>query len=333
MNSYRKVNKVSNIRYFYISKEGLLIAIDQIERCFLVFNQSFNLLEKIEGNFEGIVEVNSQYILGYNLRGWDYKNNKRVDLFHDKFYVLHTDSFLISKMVNLKERVVDYFISFFSSGICDAQKINFPSYPILFRDNKFICMKGKIYIYDWINKTLILDADFSEIGSYTDMLGRFYKGEVKNVYLYKNKVIVLAGAAIVTFDLNTGEKLWQHTKTPTYWDMAINDHLGYLSTNAAWGILNLTTGDYEFKGKFPDIQYNGKNLWSTGGELTYHDNLLWLNVFTNGLSFLVAMNPQNGTYEWVEKVETTEAINPPKFHGNRMYLLDTGRTLHVYEKE
>ena len=333
MSLYTKVNQVSNIRNFHISREGHLIAIDQIDRSLLIFDFSFVLQEKIEGNYEGIIEVNNQYILGYNLKGWDFKNKMSVELFHDKFYVFHTDSFLISKMVNLKERIVDYFISFFSTGICDTQKINLPSYPILFRENKFICVKEKLFIYDMVRKAVILEADFSELGAYTDMLGRFYKGEVKNVYLYENKVIVLAGAVIVAFDLNTGEKLWQHTKTPTYWDMAINGEIGYLSTNAAWGILNLTTGDYEFKGKFFDIQYNGKTLWSTGGELTYHDNLLWLNVFTNGLSFIVAMNPQDGTYEWVEKVETTEAINPPKFHGNRMYLLDTGRSLHIYEKE
>lgn len=192
--------------------------------------------------------------------------------------------------------------------------------------------KGMVSVNDYDLNT-IWEHDLSELGSYTDMLGRFYKGEVKNVYLFENKVIVLAGAAIVAYDLNTGEKLWQHTKTPTYWDMALNGNLGYLSTNAAWGILNLESGELENKGKFPDIRHKGKNFWATGGELTWYDGLLWLNVFSSGYAFIVAMNPQTGNYEWVEEVETTEAINPPKFHGNRMYLLDTGRTLHVYEKE
>lgn len=192
--------------------------------------------------------------------------------------------------------------------------------------------KGMVSLNDYDLNT-IWEHDLSDIGAYTNVLGQYNSGEVKRVYIRDNSIIILAGAAILAFDLHTGETLWKHEKTPIYRDMAIVGNLGYLTTGSTWGILNLNTGELENKGEFLDFQHKGKNFWATGGEITWHDGFLWLNVFSNGYAFIVAMNPQTGNYEWVEEVETTEAINPPKFHGNRIYLLDTGRTLHVYENK
>ncbi len=41
---------------------------------------------------------------------------------------------------------------------------------------------------------------------------------------------------------------------------------------------------------------------------------------------------EDGSVMWIENVNTPHSIHPPKFHDDRMYILDTGGTLHIYEK-
>jgi hypothetical protein len=196
---------------------------------------------------------------------------------------------------------------------------------------RFHKFDGLISVSDY-SLNVVWAHNLYPIASFTDKYGDFHPGEIRNTYVYKDKVIVLAGVFVFVFNIETGELIWKYEQA-SYYNMCIVGNIGYLNTNAAWGTLNLDTGEYHSNGRYHDIDFKGHSLWATGGELTYHKGLLWLNVFTNGLSFIIAMHPETGKYEWIHRVEDADYLNPPKFHNNRMYLLDINRNLYVYEKE
>lgn len=193
---------------------------------------------------------------------------------------------------------------------------------------------GNIYIYRKPDFALLWQKDLSEEMRY-EHEGKLVQGEIKQVKQYKNTLIVVSDGGIIRLALETGELLW---KTKTYAQtMEIVDVTGYVCTGLSLYKINLDTGEISGYGwennRLPDIQYQGKNYWPAGDEVIYHQGLLWYAVYISGKSFLVAINPYDGHYEWIHYVNTNEKIESPKFHGSKMFLLDTGGTLHIYEKE
>lgn len=184
---------------------------------------------------------------------------------------------------------------------------------------------------------LLWERDFSEICKYEDSLnGKEKPGEVANIYLYdENKIIVgCRNSKTFCFELNTGNLVWEGRMTG---NIVIQGDLGYVSTGMSLFRLDLKTGariGYGWENhRLPDLpEYNGYTIWPSGHGLTYHNGLLWYLVFSNGYSFVVAINPQDGHYEWIHCVDTVNKVMDIAFHQNRMFLHDSGGALHIYQK-
>ena len=201
-------------------------------------------------------------------------------------------------------------------------------YHIVKNDNSYI------YIYSKSDFSLLWQKDLSNFLKY-DSEGKEQQGQIKQVKQYKDSLIVVSDGGVLRLALETGEIIWKaegYTRT-----MEIVGNMGYCCSSLSLWKLDLETGQESGYGwehhRLPDIEWNGRTYWPGGHEVIYHGGLLWYSVFISGHSFLLAINPHDGHYEWVHHVETNEKTGSPKFHGDKMFLLDTGNTLHIYEKE
>lgn len=193
---------------------------------------------------------------------------------------------------------------------------------------------SNIYIYNKTDFSLLWQKDLGEyLKRHSE--GKEIEGQITQVKLYKDSIIVVSDGGVLRLVLETGEILWKfkgYTRT-----MEIVGETGYCCSSLGLWKLNLETGQDSGYGweyhRLPDIEWNGRTFWPGGHEVIYHDGLLWYSVYASGESFLVAINPHDGYYEWVHHVDTNEKTDSPVFHGDKMFLKDTGGTLHIYEKE
>ena len=167
----------------------------------------------------------------------------------------------------------------------------------------------------------------------------FFPGEedlsILEIYSYKDTFIIIARVGIVCLSQKDGHLLWRLNKGA--FTMEIVGNLGYVCTGLSLYWVNLDTGEkYGYGRKYdrlPDFEYNGETYWPAGHRVVYHKGLLWYEVFISGYAFILAIDPETGEYKWIHKVETYERVMDIKFYDDKMFLLDSGNTLFIYEEE
>ena len=119
--------------------------------------------------------------------------------------------------------------------------------------------------------------------------------------------------------------------------MEIVGNIGYVCTSLSLYKINLDTGEESGYGwihdRLPDFEYGDRSYWPAGHRVVYHNGFLWYLVYDAGDSFIIAINPETGDYEWIHKVDTYEKADEIQFYEDKMFVLDTGGYLHIYEKE
>lgn len=201
--------------------------------------------------------------------------------------------------------------------------------------------KGILKIFDNKLKDIIWQRNFSEECKYIDPWNdKEYKGSVQHVYSYgDDKIIVCCKYSnCYCLDIQTGKEIWKNSFSSRMTFDYQND-IGYSYSNGgSIAKIDLKTGNILNKdGKYynlPDLpKYNDLHISSTTDTMEYHEGLLWALVYSNGYSFIVAINPHDWHYEWIHRVDTIGKLMDIKFHKNRMYLKDSEGDLHIYEKE
>lgn len=203
----------------------------------------------------------------------------------------------------------------------------------VFNDNLIYKFKGgKLLIYknDPLNVLLSWQLDISSLFPDEETV------RISDIKEYQGSLIVVTSAAILRLSVEDGSIIWiseGYART-----IEIVGNTGYVCTSGSLFKVNLDNGEESGFGwgeyhKLPNFTYNGKDYWATGHRVVYHDGLLWYSVYSSGDSFLIAINPENGNYEWIHYVDTIGKTDEPQFFGDYMFLYDTEYTLHVYQKE
>lgn len=160
--------------------------------------------------------------------------------------------------------------------------------------------------------------------------------EIYSVHPYKNTFIVIAKMGIVCLSQKDGSLIWKcdhYART-----MEIVDHYGYVCTSLSFYRVDLDTGEfYNYNRKYsrlPDFEYNGENHWPSGHRVVYHKGLLWYDVHTSKHPFIIAIDPETATYQWIYQIKDTyEDIEEIRFYDNKMFVTDTGNNLFIYEEK
>ena len=159
--------------------------------------------------------------------------------------------------------------------------------------------------------------------------------QIQEIYAYKNTFIIVTTFGIVCLNQKDGSLFW---KTDSYArTMEIVGNIGYVCTSLSLYKINLDTGEESGYGwihdRLPDFEYGDRSYWPAGHRVVYHNGFLWYLVYDAGDSFIIAINPETGDYEWIHKVDTYEKADEIQFYEDKMFVLDTGGYLHIYEKE
>ena len=208
---------------------------------------------------------------------------------------------------------------------------------MFFFPNTKLLIFGNFYFSKKFKQLLYVKNDYSLLRQQNiqDFFPKEEEIEIYSVHPYKNTFIVIAKMGIVCLSQKDGSLIWKcdhYART-----MEIVGNLGYVCTGLSLYWVNLDNGEkYGYGRKYdrlPDFEYNGETYWPAGYRVVYHKGLLWYEVFISGYAFILAIDPETGKYKWIHKVETYERVMDIKFYDDKMFLLDSGNTLFIYEEE
>ena len=252
-----------------------------------------------------------------------FKGEIELYLFSSRFYDKN-----ILYNIN-KNRVLTFDI--LKGGILQEKEISLKGITAFFTYD-YIVRYDDIYIYIYVKRdySLLWQQDIQ------DFFPKEEEIEIYSVHPYKNTFIVIAKMGIVCLSQKDGSLIWKcdhYART-----MEIVDHYGYVCTSLSFYRVDLDTGEfYNYNRKYsrlPDFEYNGENHWPSGHKVVYHKGLLWYDVHTSKHPFIIAIDPETATYQWIYQIKDTyEDIEEIRFYDNKMFVTDTGNNLFIYEEE
>lgn len=344
---YKKIKSIDNVDFLVsivqFSTEYFFI-IDSHKKNIKCFDLKSLILSWETTNEDWQYLIVNDFIVGSNLNIYSLNGKSLLNNNEKEWYSLvfsDNKNLVVYKTVNEEQEIVLYHIFDLKQKQFYMKNIE-AKYPEMFiKDDFFICTdKGEISLYNYNTQNKVWQQDLSEITSYKDWWGE-HKGEVKRVYSYKDKIIVSAGKSVLALELETGTILWQikfEYSRPI--ELYIVGNTAYLGSGVYYSGIDLDMGIelFEMEVQRPfDInpKYPNSNLAViAGSEMTYREGYFYFTDKTEKYYYLAKMKPETGIIEDYQILDgITSNLAPPKFHDNKMFLLDSRNTLHIYEKE
>lgn len=347
---YRRIKDISNVEYINVIvpfSKGRFYVVDKNEEDIRAYDLEDLNLQWQTRNKDYTCRIINNTIVATDLRLYDLDGKSIFENSSSEWYELefyNEKNLVVYKTVNEEKKTVLYHIFDLTQKQFYLKNIE-AKYPEMFiKDGFFICTdKGKISLYNYNTQNEVWQQDLSEITSYKDWWGE-HKGEVKRVYSYKDKVILTAGDSVLSLDLETGKRLWQvryNSLDFTPLTLHIVNNVAYLSKGAYYSAIDLDKGvklvEIMLQRPFDlDSQYWQANLAMVGSDMTFHEGYFYFSDRDKDRKhyFLAKMKPETGIIEDYQILDgITSNLAPPKFYNDKMFLLDSRTTLHIYEKE
>ena len=291
----------TEVRYYYVNNDVIIFNLESLEdkytydRTFIYDRRKKTLI------FKGEIELNISYIF-FNKNILNSNTNENIIVFDI-----------------LKGEIL--------------KKIDKPTIGVtLLVTEKYVVKKYDPYIYIYVK------SDYSLLRQQN--IQDFFPGEedlsILEIYSYKDTFIIIARVGIVCLSQKDGSLIWKcnyYART-----MEIVGHYGYVCTSLSFYRVDLDTGEkYGYGRKYdrlPDFEYNGETYWPAGHRVVYNKGLLWYDVHTSKHPFIIAIDPETGNYQWIHEITNSNGyIENIKFYDDKMFLLDSGNTLFIYEEE
>ena len=291
----------TEVRYYYVNNDVIIFNLESLEdkytydRTFIYDRRRKTLI------FRGEIELNISYIF-FNKNILNSNTNENIIVFDI-----------------LKGKIL--------------KKIDKPTIGVtLLMTEEYVVKKYDPYIYIYVK------SDYSLLRQQN--IQDFFPGEeelsILEIYSYKDTFIIIARVGIVCLSQKDGSLIWKcdhYART-----MEIVGHYGYVCTSLSFYRVDLDTGEfYNYNRKYsrlPDFEYNGETYWPSGHRVVYHKGLLWYDVYTSKHPFIIAIDPETATYQWIYEIKDTyEDIEEIRFYDNKMFVTDTGNNLFIYEEK
>ena len=336
---YKQVKKINDIgRYIYI--DGLIYGIKEEEekRYFQELSLGGKVLWQSKENNVYDYYANKEVII-FNLKNtegtskdlliYDRKTKKIIFKGEIELYLFSSRFYDKNILYNInKNRVLTFDI--LKGGILQEKEMSLKGITAFFTYD-YIIRYDDIYIYIYVknNYSLLRQQNIQDFFPEEEI-------EIYSVHPYKNTFIVIAKMGIVCISQKDGSLIWKcdhYAQT-----MEIVGHYGYVCTSLSFYRVDLDTGEfYNYNRKYsrlPDFEYNGENHWPSGHKVVYHKGLLWYDVHTSKHPFIIAIDPETATYQWIYEIKDTyEDIEEIRFYDNKMFVTDTGNNLFIYEEK
>ncbi|MCX2682005.1 hypothetical protein OOZ15_18785 [Galbibacter sp. EGI 63066] len=327
---YKEVIKIEKVTYYKIVNEKLVI-LEKEDGNYRLYNYPDFTDEKIvEGNFGGDIINIGNLILGSNFKGFNIKDLSIQNPLVEQSYVMHNDKNIITKKVFYKERRVNYFL----------YNINFElvrqiatDYPVIMKSGLLITREGNVGVYNLKKNKQLWRQDFSKIAEYQEIDGENILGEIREVYGYKDSIIVLTQLFIFRIDIQTGKILCQQKLPAGFIVLSIHKNKAYSCYGYHFIEIDLETLEVLNFHRIEYEDYDGKQHFTIMNHPIFDAGLIY-HAFRleGGLHCIGAIRPETGKRIWMHPVGGYD-INNIAFYDNKMFVLDSGGTLHIYEKE
>lgn len=346
---YKKLNKIDNVSSEIIFLENRMFFTGTKIKSIEAWNLTGTCQHWV-ADFPGhICKRFDNQIFTSNLYFYDIQGNVLFKNISDIEYTfeLQYGNLSLWKIVNEELKEVKYYVFYLDKKEMLYEDIKLLAAPRVFTDSKIVyaTQDGLLICYDYIKGINFWQHDFSEECRYInyDKIDRdeneLLPGKINYITPYGEDKIIVSCKWSKTFciEIATGKILWENTYTGNR-EYIIAGDVGFAYSNGG-GInkIDLKTGESLHADKrfhrVPEMPYyNDLHISTVTDGMAYHDGLLWARIYSNGYSFIVAINPYDYHYEWIHHVETTEKVMDIKFYNNRMYLHTSGSELHIYEK-
>lgn len=336
---YKQVKRINDIgRYIYI--DGFIYGIKKEEgkRYFQELSLGGEVLwQSKESNVydyyanEEVIIFNLKTTEGiFDVLIYDRKTKKIIFKGEIELYLFSPRFYDKNILYNInKNRVLTFDI--LKGGILQEKEISLKGITAFFTYD-YIVRYDDIYIYIYVKR------DYSLLWQQNiqDFFPKEEEIEIYSIHPYKNTFIVIAKMGIVCISQKEGSLIWKVNSGAR--TMEIVGNLGYVCTGLSLYWVNLDTGEkYGYGRKYdrlPDFEYNGETYWPAGYRVVYHNGLLWYDVYSSKHPFIIAIDPETATYQWIYEIKDTyEDIEEIRFYDNKMFVTDTGNNLFIYEEK
>ena len=189
----------------------------------------------------------------------------------------------------------------------------------------------KLFSYN-SKMSIAWQLDISDLCAY-DVGDGLEKAELSNIYSDDEFVYLLAGLSVVKASIQSGEIIW-HTKLNTAQSRGlIHDGYLYTTSNAYINKIDCQTGKILYQVGFDYIFIDNERDLGPIMEFVWYKDSIW-TVMDSNPSALIEINPNDGSYKSViplKDLGIARDCHMPRFHDNRMYILDFDNTLHIFE--
>ena len=330
---YRKINHIKETNGLFLLDKKLYTFLND-RQVLGEFNLKGKLLWSTDSSpIHYRYHIDLQHIFFYkNYEGSDFTvlNRTTKNIIHESKIELDISNnyFFKNTLYSfVNDKLIVYSIDFFS---VIQVRDDFVEGVIMLPISNFIISKKKSYIYIYNHFSLLWQQNIQDFFSKEEEI------EIYSIHPYKNTFIVIAKMGIVCLSQKDGSLIWKcdhYART-----MEIVGHYGYVCTSLSFYRVDLDTGEfYNYNRKYsrlPDFEYNGETYWPSGHRVVYHKGLLWYDVYTSKHPFIIAIDPETATYQWIYEIKDTyEDIEEIRFYDNKMFVTDTGNNLFIYEEE
>ncbi|WP_155284819.1 hypothetical protein [Capnocytophaga felis] len=245
------------------------------------------------------------------------------------YYIVDNEYGIVRKFVG-KFEVDFYLLEIEKSQL--LQKIDFEGEIVLFFDSGDIISNTDNTLFRYTNFSLLWQKDFSEITNYKDYDGSLKQGEIREIYSYNNTLIVLTQLFILRINLQTGEIIYSLQLPAGLMTLSIEGDKAYGCYGYHYMEIDLEKGELINFVRIENALLNGQEYNAIMNKACYKDGFVFHGLRLEGGQYAVgAINTKTGKREWISPLSVS-MVEKIEFHNDKMFILDTGGNLYIYEK-
>ena len=321
--------------YFEIYKDKLFILEDDCSPLYVYDIHTFHLIAKLGDNYGGGLYAIKDLVVDEHLKGVNVDTLSKVPSFYNcsntYYYITN------SKYIIIRKFITDFSLELHIVRLDNYQivrKIKDTSGTIrLFTESNDLICSTEDFLFLYKDFTLLWQKDLSKLTQYTEWDGTEEEGKIREVYEYQDSVIVLTQMFILRIDLQTGDIVYSLQLPAGLMELSIVGDKAYGCYGYHYMEVDIEKGKLLNFVRIENAVYQGKEYNAIMDSPKFHEGYVFHGVRLEGGYYAIsALDAQTEKRIWIDLLGTY-MVEKIEFYEDKMFVLDTGGYLHIYEKE
>ena len=321
--------------YFEIYKDKLFILEDDCSPLYVYDIHTFHLIAKLGDNYGGGLYAINDLVVDEHLKGVNVATLSKVPSFYNcsntYYYITN------SKYIIIRKFITDFSLELHIVRLDNYQivrKIKDTSGTIrLFTESNDLICSTEDFLFLYKDFSLLWQKDLSKLTQYTEWDGTEEEGKIREVYHYKDSVIVLTQVFILQIDLQTGDIVYSLQLPAGLMELSIVDNRAYGCYGYHYMEVDIEKGKLLKFIRIENAVYQGKEYNAIMDSPKFHEGYVFHGVRLEGGYYAIsALDAQTEKRIWIDLLGTY-MVEKIEFYENKMFVSDSGGSLYIYEKE